>query len=87
MAKTSAINMRVDPEQRDLLTRAASAAHLDRTAFILQAACREANNVLLDQRRFTLEEGDFTSLEELLDQPIPENSALTALLSTPAQWE
>ena len=42
MAKTAPINMRVEPCQHALLTKAAQVLHKDRSVFILDVACREA---------------------------------------------
>ena len=59
MNKSAAINMRVKPRQHSILTKASEILGKDRTAFILDVACREAENVLLDQRLFVLEDNDF----------------------------
>lgn len=87
MAKSAPINMRVEPEQQALLTKAASLLNMDRTAFILNVACREAENVLLDRRLFQLDSEAFTAFEKALDRPVPENSKLKALLSEASPWE
>ncbi len=87
MAKSAPINMRVEPEQQALLTKAASLLNMDRTAFILNVACREAENVLLDRRLFQLDPEAFTSFEKVLDKPIPDNSKLKALLSETSPWD
>ena len=86
MSKIAAINMRVEPSQHALLTKAAALLHKDRSAFILDVACREAENVLLDQRLFQLGEQQFTAFEAVLTAPIPENAKLKALLAEPAPW-
>lgn len=87
MAKTAPINMRVEPEQHALLTKAAEMLNKDRSAFILDVACREAENVLLDHRLFQLGESAFAEFEEILESPVPENTKLKALLNTPSPWE
>lgn len=87
MAKTAPINMRVEPSQHALLTRAAAVLNKDRTTFILEAACREAQDVLLDRRLFLLGEEDFNAFVEALDAPPTENPELRALLAEPAPWE
>jgi uncharacterized protein (DUF1778 family) len=87
MAKTAPINMRVEPSQQDLLTRAARALNVDRTTFILEAACREAENVLLDRRFFQLDEDTFTAFEEALVAPPPDVSALKQLLEESPPWD
>lgn len=87
MSKTAAINMRVEPEQHALVTRAAAMLHTDRSSFIMSAACREAENVLLDQRLFHLEEDDFKNLQAILKAPVEENVRLKKLLSEASPWE
>ncbi len=87
MSKTAPINMRVEPSQHALLTKAASILHKDRTSFILDVACREAENVLLDQRLFHLNEEQFASFEALLVAPVPVNEKLKALLAETSPWE
>ncbi|MEJ2425409.1 MAG: DUF1778 domain-containing protein [Candidatus Thiodiazotropha sp.] len=87
MSKTAPINMRVEPSQHALLTKAAALLHKDRSAFILDVACREAENVLLDQRLFQLSDRDFKAFEAALEAPIPENAKLKALLNEEFPWE
>ena len=87
MAKSAPINMRVEPEQHALLTKAAAILNKDRSVFILDVACREAENVLLDQRLFQLNELYFDAFEAALNAPVPDSSKLKKLLSKPAPWE
>ena len=87
MAKTAPINMRVEPSQQDLLTKAARVLKVDRTTFILEAACREAENVLLDRRFFQLDEETFDAFEEALAAPPPGVTELKELLAGPPPWE
>lgn len=87
MAKTAAINMRVEPEQHDLVTRAASILHTDRSSFIMGAACRQAENILLDQRLFQLKEDDYRALQDVLEAPVEEHARLKELLTEDSPWE
>ena len=87
MAKTVPINMRVEPRQHALLTRAAAALHKDRSAFILDAACREAESVLLDQRLFQLDDETYRAFKVALTEPVADNLRLRALLKESAHWE
>ncbi len=87
MAKTAPINMRVEPSQHALLTKAAEMLKKDRSVFILDVACREAENVLLDQRLFQLEDEAFTAFEAALDAPVPDNAKLKSLLASPSPWD
>lgn len=87
MAKTAPINMRVEPSQHALLTKAAKMLKKDRSVFILDVACREAENVLLDQRLFQLDDEAFTAFEAALDAPVPDNAKLKSLLASPSPWD
>jgi len=87
MSRTASINMRVEPSQHELLTKASKVLHKDRSAFILDIACREAENVLLDQRLFLLESDAFDKFEKALNSPLPKNSKLEQLMAEPSPWE
>ena len=54
--RAAAINLRALPEQRDLIDRAASLLGKNRSDFMLETACREAESILLDRRVFALDE-------------------------------
>ena len=86
MSRTTSINMRVEPSQQELLTKAAKVLHKDRSAFILDIACRKAENVLLDQRLFLLDADTFDKFEKVLDAPLPEDSKLEKLMAEPSPW-
>ncbi|MGC9386686.1 MAG: DUF1778 domain-containing protein [Hydrogenovibrio sp.] len=81
------INMRVLPEQKALISRASELVNMDRTTFIMSAACREAENVLLDRRVFMLEEPEFEAFESLISEPLKQDNDLKKLLSEPSPWE
>ncbi|MFK4752070.1 DUF1778 domain-containing protein [Oceanobacter antarcticus] len=87
MARTAPINMRVEPGQQALLTKAAALVNKDRTSFILEVACREAENILLDRRLFQLDDSAFQAFEEALDRPVPMNTKLKNLLSEEFPWD
>jgi uncharacterized protein (DUF1778 family) len=79
--------MRVEPGQQALLTKAAALVNKDRTSFILEVACREAENILLDRRLFQLDDSAFQAFEEALDRPVPMNTKLKNLLSEEFPWD
>ncbi len=87
MPKTAPINMRVEPAQQALLTKAAAILHKDRSAFILDVACREAENVLLDQRLFQLNDEEYEAFESALSAPLAENAKLKSLIKETSPWE
>lgn len=85
-SKKAPINMRVLPEQKALISKAADLLNMDRTTFILNVVCREAEEVLLNQRFFHLNDTDFQAFEQALTAPIPSPEKLQQLLSERPVW-
>lgn len=81
------INLRADERRRSLIDRAAERLGKNRSEFMLEAACREATSVLLDQRFFLLDEKAYKRFTAALDKPPAENRRLRRLLLTKAAWE
>jgi len=86
-ATSVSINICAKARQRDLIDQAANRLGRSRSDFMLEAACREAEDVLLDQAFFTVDEGTFAKFQALLDQPLPPTDKLRRLLKTKAPWE
>ena len=85
--KPVAINMRVDSSKRNLIDIAATMLGSDRTSFILDAACRRAEEVILDKRIFLVDSDAFDAFNQALDDnPIEENKCLKKLLARPNRW-
>lgn len=76
------IKIRALHAQRALIDRASQIIGKSHSDFILEAACREAENILLDQRLFLLNEQTFNAFEEILTAPVKDNPALRRLLSS-----
>jgi uncharacterized protein (DUF1778 family) len=85
--RTKVINLRTDEARRALIDRAAAALGKDRTEFMLEAATREAQSVLLDRRFFELGDAAFRRFEKALDAPTADNPRLRSLLKRRASWE
>lgn len=81
------INIRAKRRQRDLIDQAAELLGKTRSDFMLETACREAEDVLLDQRVFTLDAETFQKFQAMLDASPSENPKLRKLLATKAPWE
>ncbi len=86
-ARSQNIHIRIAPQQRDLIDLAARATGKTRTEFILDAVTRAAENTLLDQRVFQLNEAQWQAFIQALDAPTTPNEALRKLLLTKAPWE
>jgi uncharacterized protein (DUF1778 family) len=81
------INIRVLPGEQAVIDRAAAAVGKNRSDFMLEAARREAENVLLDRRMFMLDDEAYRKFIERLDAPPRRNEKLRRLLTTKAPWE
>jgi uncharacterized protein (DUF1778 family) len=81
------INIRARTRQRDLIDQAAERVGRSRSDFMLDAACREAENVLLNQVFFTVNAKTYAEIEALLDNPLPPTDKLRRLMNTRAPWE
>ena len=81
------INIRAKARQRDLIDQAAHRLGRSRSDFMLEAACREAQDVLLDQAFFGVNTRTFAKFVALLDKPLPATDKLRRLLETKAPWD
>jgi uncharacterized protein (DUF1778 family) len=85
--RDATVNLRLQASARDLIDRAATALGKSRTEFMVEAARREAESVLLDRCYFTLDEKAFAAFTAALEKPPADNRRLRRLLRTPAPWE
>ena len=85
--RSETINLRASRGQKALIDRAAEALGRNRSDFMLETACREAEAVLLDRRYFALSEEQFRRFTAMLDRPPARNPRLARLLRTKAPWE
>jgi uncharacterized protein (DUF1778 family) len=85
--RQSPINIRALDAQRKLIDKAAAIQKKSRSEFMLEAACREAENTLLDQRLFFLSEKEFKAFEHILSTPLTENQAIRNLLASKSPWK
>ena len=81
------INIRAKARQRDLIDQAAERLGRSRSDFMLEASCRRAEDVLLDQAFFTVNATTFKKFQELVDKPLPATDKLRRLLKTKAPWD
>jgi uncharacterized protein (DUF1778 family) len=81
------INFRAPAAKQALIDHAAEVSGMNRTEFILDAACERAREVLADQSRFALEARALKRFNALLDAPLGDNAAIRRLLGTRAPWE
>ena len=72
------VSLRVRPEQKAILVRAAALKNTDLTDFVLQPALREAAAIIDAADHVTLSERDSLRVLELLENPAPANARLRA---------
>lgn len=85
--REASINIRALRAQRDLIDKAAAVRNKTRSDFMLEAACQEAENVLLDRRLFHLKDEEYEAFESTLKAPVGDNPALQKLLAQKPPWE
>jgi uncharacterized protein (DUF1778 family) len=73
------MNLRVRPEQKAALVRAAALKHTDLTDFVLQPALREAEAIIEAADHLKLSERDSLRVLELLENPPAANAKLRAV--------
>ena len=86
-AKRETLNVRIKPEDRSLIDRAAHLAGKSRTDFLLEAARRAAEDALLDQTLFKVSPTVYAKFVERLDAPPAPNARLRRTMTTPAPWD
>jgi uncharacterized protein (DUF1778 family) len=85
--KRDTLNLRIKPELRLLIDRAADATGRNRTDFVLGAAQRAAEEALLDRTNFVVDAKTYAEFVARLDAPPRPNARLRRALQTPAPWE
>ena len=81
------INLRIEANTRRLIDDAATILGKTRTEFMIESARREAIDVLLDQRLFTLDPGRYDAFLHALDNPPAPGPRLRALLRRVPAWQ
>ena len=85
--KRGTLNLRIKPELRGLIDRAAQLAGKNRTEFVLEAARSAAEHALLDRTIFMLDRRAYAEFVARLDAPPRPNARLRRALRTAAPWE
>lgn len=80
------ISIRAKARQRDLIDQAAERLGRSRSDFMLEAACRQAEDVLLDQTYFALDAERFAAFQAVLDNPPAPSDRLRRTLKAPTPW-
>src|SRR6266849_5807414 len=80
-------NLRIKPELRGLIDRAAELAGKNRTDFVLDAARRAAEDALLDRTVFVVNPKAYAEFLARLDAPPRPNARLRRSLQAAAPWD
>jgi uncharacterized protein (DUF1778 family) len=86
-SKRETLNIRIKPEERNLIDRAAKTRGKNRTDFILEAARRAAEDALLDQVIISVSPEAYSEFLARLDMPPKPNERLRKTMQTPAPWQ
>ena len=75
------MNLRLKPEQKATLLRAAALRHTDLTDFVLRRALREAHAVIEQSERVVLSERDSLLVLSMIENPPVPNDRLRAAIA------
>lgn len=85
--KRETLNLRIKPEERSLIDRAAQARGKNRTDFVLEAARAAAEETLLDRALIAVDPGAYAAFLARLDAAPTSSTRLRRTLQTPAPWD
>jgi uncharacterized protein (DUF1778 family) len=85
--RSSLINIRVPPADRNIIDRAARVAGKTRSQFMLQASRQAAHDTLLDMTLVTVDAKTFRRFKAMLDAPAKPNKRLQEVLRMRAPWD
>lgn len=81
------INVRASEEERAVIDYAASLVNKNRTDFIIEKAVHEAQNIILDQRVFVLDDARYQAFIEQLEAPVQNIEGRQRLMDVKPEWE
>jgi uncharacterized protein (DUF1778 family) len=85
--KRETLNIRIKPEERGLIDRAAKARGKNRTEFVLEAARIAAEEAILDQAILSVTTEAYQAFLEQLDLPPKPNERLRKTMQASAPWD
>ena len=85
--KRETLNIRIKPEERGLIDRAAKARGKNRTEFVLEAARIAAGEAILDQAILSVTPEAYQAFLEQLDLPPKPNERLRKTMQASAPWD
>lgn len=85
--KRETLNLRIKPDDRGLIDRAAELSGKTRTDFVLEAARKAAEEAVMDRTLFLVDEERFAAFKAALDAPAQPNERLIRTMRTKPRWE
>jgi uncharacterized protein (DUF1778 family) len=85
--KREMLNIRIKPDVRALIDRAAELVGKNRTDFVLEASQRAAEEALLDRTLFSVPPEVYSEFLARLDAPPEPNVRLRRTMKTKAPWD
>jgi uncharacterized protein (DUF1778 family) len=76
--ENSRLALRIHPDEKAMLMRAAALSHTDLTTFVLQNVLAAARSVIAQEERLRLSEQDSLRVLDLLENPPDPNDRLLA---------
>jgi uncharacterized protein (DUF1778 family) len=86
-ARRDTLNLRIKPQERGLIDRAAALTGKTRTDFVLEAARQAAEEALLDRTMFAVSPEAYAAFLARLDAPPKPNDRLRRTMQTVPPWE
>lgn len=86
-AKRETLNIRIKPEERGLIDRAARLQGKNRTDFVLEAARRAAEDALFDRTLLVVSPKAYAAFVKRLDAPPRPSARLQRTMRSRASWE
>ena len=86
LQRRDTLNLRIPATVRNLIDHAAQSSGKTRTDFILEAARRAAEDVLLDRTLLAVSPEAYAEFLARLDAPPQPNERLRRTMHTPAPW-
>ena len=84
--KSQSLNLRIEPENSEMLKRAAEVCGKSLSAFMMEASIYAAQRELLEQRFVRLSADVFDSVLMQIDAPATANAELVRLFRNTPKW-
>ena len=81
------LNLRIKPEERGLIERAAHITGKTKTDFVLEAARRAAEDALIDRALIVVDPDAYAAFLKRLDEAPQPNTRLHRTMKTQAPWD